>query len=198
MIDHIITFSVRRRWLVVLAAAAFALWGLRCALSHPRRCHPRSRENRVLVFTGSGPPTDREIEEQVTYPLSLELKGLDGVRSVRSSSDVGFSLVSVIFEDGVGPPAARRRVGEVLERSSLRLPEERGAKLAPDAAATGQIFWYTVEGAGHDPGAVACHSGLVRPPAAQLPCPASRRLPASAVRRWSIRWRSTPSPPRTA
>src|SRR5580765_5317588 len=137
MIDHILTFSIRRRWLVILAAAAIALWGIRAAFRTPVDAIPDLSENQVIVFTewpGHGP---REIEDQVSYPLTLELKGLRGVRVVRSSSEVGFSMISVIFEDGVGWETARREVGEVLARSGDRWPPGATPRLAPDAAATG-------------------------------------------------------------
>src|SRR5262245_39752922 len=114
MIDRIIGFSIRRRWLIIVLAALIALWGIRSAFRTPVDAIPDLSENQVIVFTvwpGHGP---REIEDQVSYPLALELKGLAGVRVVRSSSDVGFSMISVIFEDGVDWDAARRRVGEVL------------------------------------------------------------------------------------
>ena len=84
MIDRLITFSVRRRWLVVLAAVALAVWGIRAAYRTPVDAIPDLSENQVVVFTewpGHGP---REIDDQVSYPLALELKGLDGVRVVRS------------------------------------------------------------------------------------------------------------------
>src|SRR5436305_12381180 len=123
MIDRVITFSVRRRWLVVLAAAALAVWGVRSAYRTPVDAVPDLSENQVIVFTewpGHGP---REIEDQVSYPLSLELKGLPGVRVVRSSSDVGFSMISIIFEDGVDGDDSRRRVGDVLARPAVKLPD---------------------------------------------------------------------------
>jgi Cu(I)/Ag(I) efflux system membrane protein CusA/SilA len=164
MIDRVITFSVRRRGLVVAAAGLLAVWGVRSAYRTPVDAIPDLSENQVIVFAawpGHGP---REVEDQVSYPLSLELKGLDGVRTVRSSSDVGFSLVSVIFEDWVGWDAARRQVGEALARSETRWPEGATPRLAPDAAATGQIFWYTVEGTGYDPGRLrAVQDWYVRP-----------------------------------
>src|SRR5262249_27866703 len=118
MIDRVITFSVRRPWLVVLAAAMLAVWGGITARGTPVAAIPDLSENQVIVFTewpGHGP---QEIEDQIGYPLTLELKGLDGVRVVRSSSDVGFSMVSVIFEDRVGWDAARRQVEDVLSRTS--------------------------------------------------------------------------------
>src|SRR5262245_37245075 len=114
MIDRVITFSVRRRWLVVLAAAVLALWGVRAVYRTPVDAIPDLSENQVIVFTdwpGHGP---REVEDQITYPLALELKGLDGVRVVRSSSDVGFSMVSVIFEERVGWEDARKQVADLL------------------------------------------------------------------------------------
>src|SRR5262249_13289659 len=147
-----------------------ALWGARAAYRTPVDAIPDLSENQVIVFTewpGHGP---QEIEEQVSFPLSLELKGLDGVRVVRSSSDVGFSMVSVIFEDRVGWDAGRRQVGEALARSAARWREGVAPRLAPDAAATGQIFWYTVEGAGHDPGRLrAIQDWYVRPQLAAVP-----------------------------
>ncbi len=170
MIDRVLTFSIRRRWLVVAAAGLLAVWGVRSAYRTPVDAIPDLSENKVIVFTdwpGNGP---REVEDQVTYPLALELKGLDGVRTVRSSSDVGFSLVSVIFEDRVGWEAARRQVGDALARSEARWPEGVAPRLAPDAAATGQIFWYTVEGTGYDPGRLrAVQDWYVRPQLAAVP-----------------------------
>ncbi len=164
MIDRVITFAVRRRWLVVLGAALLALWGVRAAYRTPVDAIPDLSENQVIVFTewpGHGP---REIEDQISYPLALELKGLDGARVVRSSSDVGFSTVSVIFEDRVGWDAGRKRVEEALARSAGKWPDGAAPRLAPDAAATGQIFWYTVEGKGHDPGRLrAIQDWYVRP-----------------------------------
>lgn len=170
MIDRVLTFSIRRRWLIVLAAVLLALCGVRSAYRTPVDAIPDLSENQVIVFTewpGHGP---REVEDQVSYPLSLELKGLDGVRVVRSSSDVGFSSVAVIFEDRVGWEAARKQVGDVLGRSAERWPAGATPRLAPDAAATGQIFWYTVEGSGYDSGRLrAIQDWYVRPQLAAVP-----------------------------
>jgi copper/silver efflux system protein len=170
MIDRVLTFSIRHRWLIVLAGLLLAAWGIRSAYRTPIDAIPDLSENQVIVFTdwpGHGP---REIEDQVSYPLALELKGLAGVRVVRSSSDVGFSLISIILQDDVNWDAARRQVGEVLSRPSLRLPEGAVARLAPDAAATGQIFWYTVEGPNYEPGRLrAIQDWYVRPQLAAVP-----------------------------
>src|SRR5439155_2731368 len=91
-------------------------------------------------------------EDQITYPLSLKLQGLAGVKSVRSSSEFNFSMINIIFEDDVDFYFARERVLERLTLASTFLPQGVTPYLAPDATALGQIFWYTVEGRGQTPG----------------------------------------------
>src|SRR5271165_3897974 len=107
MIDAIITFSIRHRVLVIGASLALAALGAFAAWQTPVDAIPDLSENQVIVFTGWKGHGPREIEVQVTYPLSLGLRGLRGVRVVRSSSDVGFSMISVIFDDGVSTSEGR-------------------------------------------------------------------------------------------
>src|SRR5262245_38395552 len=168
MIDRVIAVSVRHRALVILAAVVLALLGVRAARRAPVDAIPDLSENQVLVFAawpGHSPP---EVEDQVTYPLALQLPGIEAVRVVRSSSDVHYSLLSIIFDDSVPMPVARQRVAERF--SGVALPPGVVPQLGPDAAATGQIFWYTVEGTGHDPGRLrAVQDWYVRPQLAAVP-----------------------------
>ena len=113
MIDAIITFSIRHRSLVIGASLVTAALGAWAAWATPVDAIPDLSENQVIVFTEWKAHGPREIEDQVTYPLTLGLRGLRGVRVVRSSSDVGFSMISVIFEDGVAISEARN--GAILE-----------------------------------------------------------------------------------
>src|SRR5438067_13907190 len=101
MIERVIEFSIRHRALVILAALALALAGVYAVYHTPVDAIPDLSENQVIVFTEWPGHSPREIEDQVTYPLSLRLQGLAGVRVVRSSSDFNFSMINVIFEDGV-------------------------------------------------------------------------------------------------
>ena len=164
MIDAIITFSIRNRALVIGASLVLAVLGAWAAWETPVDAIPDLSENQVIVFTewkGHGP---REIEDQVTFPLTFGLRGLRGVRVVRSSSDVGFSMISVILGDEVNLAEGRRRVAERLAQVQSQLPSGASPELTPDAAATGQIFWYTVEGAGFDLGRLrAIQDWYVRP-----------------------------------
>src|SRR5689334_8772420 len=90
----------------------------------------------------------QDIEEQVTYPLSVQLQGLAGVKAIRSSSEPNFSMINIIFDEHTDFYFARNRVLERLSTARSQLPPEVTPVMAPDATALGQIFWYTVEGEG--------------------------------------------------
>jgi Cu(I)/Ag(I) efflux system membrane protein CusA/SilA len=114
MVERIIEFSIRRRWLVIAAAGVLAVAGIAAVVNTPVDATPDLSENQVIVFTPWEGHEPQEIEDQVTFPLSLELQGLPGVRVVRGSSEVGFSMIHVIFEDGIQVEAGRREVAQRL------------------------------------------------------------------------------------
>src|SRR5260221_3955889 len=114
MIERIIAFSIRNRVLVIAAGLTLAVWGVYAVYHTPVDAIPDLSENQVIVFTDWMGHSPREIEDQVTYPLSLHLQGLAGVRVVRSSSDFNFSMISVIFDDAVEFQTARRKVADRL------------------------------------------------------------------------------------
>jgi Cu(I)/Ag(I) efflux system membrane protein CusA/SilA len=147
MIENVIEYCIRNRFLVLVLAAGLAMLGIYAAINTPVDAIPDLSENQVLVFTDWMGRSPREIEDQVTYPLSLKLQGLAGVRTIRSSSEFNFSMMTIIFEDGVDFYFARQRVLEKLDevRGSTVLPQGVVPRLAADATALGQIFWYTVE-----------------------------------------------------
>ncbi|MGA2062230.1 MAG: efflux RND transporter permease subunit [Thermoguttaceae bacterium] len=152
MIERIIEFSIRNRFIVILLAGVVAVWGIYCVINTPVDAIPDLSENQVIVFTDWIGRSPREIEDQITYPLSVNLQGLSGVKAVRSSSEFNFSMINVIFEDNVDFYFARQRVLERLTLASTFLPPGVTPYMAPDATALGQIFWYTVEGKGYDLG----------------------------------------------
>jgi Cu(I)/Ag(I) efflux system membrane protein CusA/SilA len=119
MINRIIEFSLRNRWLVLAAYAALAVAGYWALLRTPIDAIPDLSENQVIVFTDWPGRSPQEVEDQITYPLTVNLQGLPGVKTVRSSSAFGFSMVNIIFEDNLDIYFARTRV---LER--LNWPED--------------------------------------------------------------------------
>lgn len=152
MIGRVIEFSVRNRFLVILLTVAMAVAGVFSLLHTPVDAIPDLSENQVIVFTDWMGRSPQEIEDQITYPLSVNLQGLQGVRAVRSSSEFNFSMINVIFEDSMDFYDARLRVLERLSLAGTFLPRGVLPYMAPDATALGQIFWYTVEGEGRDLG----------------------------------------------
>src|SRR5438067_9148194 len=147
MIERVIEYSIRNRFIVLIVAAGLAVFGTYAVLNTPVDAIPDLSENQVIVFTDWMGRSPREVEDQVTYPLSLKLQGLAGIRAVRSSSEFNFSMITLIFEDGVDFYFARQRVLEKLDevRGGSLLPSGVSPRLAADATALGQIFWYTVE-----------------------------------------------------
>jgi Cu(I)/Ag(I) efflux system membrane protein CusA/SilA len=152
MIDRIIEFSVRNRGLVLLFYAAIAAWGYYALLHTPIDAIPDLSENQVIVFTEWAGRSPQEVEDQVTYPLTVNLQGLSGVKVVRSSSAFGFSMINIIFDDATDLYFARTRVLEKLNLAASQMPPGVTPTLGPDATGVGQVFWYTVEGQGHDLG----------------------------------------------
>src|SRR5213595_604554 len=112
MIERLIEYSIRNRFIVLILAAGLTAWAVYAALNTPVDAIPDLSENQVIVFTDWMGRSPREIEDQVTYPLSLKLQGLAGVKAVRATSEFNYSMITVIFEDSVGFYFARERVLE--------------------------------------------------------------------------------------
>jgi len=146
VIERVIELAIKNRFAVFAAYVLVVAWGLRSVAETPVDAIPDLSENQVIVFTDWMGRSPREIEDQVTYPLSLNLQGLAGVKAVRSSSEFNFSMVDIIFDEDTDFYFARERVLERLALASTFLPPGVVPYLAPDATALGQIFWYTVEG----------------------------------------------------
>src|SRR2546425_3914612 len=114
MINRIIEFSLKNRFIIVAAYLLLAGWGYWALLRTPIDAIPDLSENQVIVFADWEGRSPREVEDQVTYPLSVNLQGLAGVRTVRATSMFGFSLITVIFEDKLDNYFARTRTLERL------------------------------------------------------------------------------------
>ncbi|MCA1803748.1 MAG: efflux RND transporter permease subunit, partial [Rhodothermaceae bacterium] len=162
MINRIIHFFLHNKLIAVLLFLTLAGWGIATAPFDwdlnflprnpvPVDAIPDLGDNQQIVFTEWPGRSPQDIEDQITYPLTTQLLGLPGVRTVRSNSMLGFSTINVIFENDVEFYWSRSRILEKL--SSLpggTLPDGVQPTLGPDATALGQIFWYTLEGYGPD------------------------------------------------
>ncbi|MGD0094210.1 MAG: efflux RND transporter permease subunit [Planctomycetota bacterium] len=152
MIERLIEYSCRNKFLIIALFVAVTGWGYYVMRHTPVDAIPDLSENQVIVFTDWMGRSPQEIEDQITYPLSVNLQGLAGVKAVRASSEFNFSMINIIFDDSVDFYFARNRVLERLALAGTFLPQGVVPYLAPDATALGQIFWYTVEGENTDAG----------------------------------------------
>ena len=106
---------------------------------------PDIGENQQVVFTEWPGRSPKDIEAQITYPLSVLLQGIPEVKAVRGISAFGFSTIYVIFKDKVDFYWSRSRILEKLFQSQSELPLGAKPRLGPDATGLGQVFWYTIE-----------------------------------------------------
>src|SRR6202048_322376 len=148
MIDRLIEFSLKNKFIIVMLWIGIAGWGLWAMLHAPIDAIPDLSDNQVIVFTDWSGRSPQEVEDQITYPLTVNLQGLPGIKVVRSSSAFGFSMIFAIFNDDVDLYVARTRVLERLNLVSKQLPTGVVPTLGPDATGVGHVFWYTVEGGG--------------------------------------------------
>ncbi len=108
---------------------------------------PDIGENQQIVFTTWMGRSPQDIEDQISYPLTVALLGVPGVKTIRSSSIFGLSTIYIIFEDEIEFYWGRTRILEKLNSLPAGiLPSEVQPALGPDATALGQIYWYTLEG----------------------------------------------------
>jgi len=150
MIEKIIEYSARNRVVILMAFALLIAWGVWAVIKTPVDAIPDLSDNQVIVFTEYPGRSPQVVEDQVTYPLSVNLQGLPMVKAVRASSAFGFSMIYVIFDDKADIYWARTRVLERLNYAASLLPQGVVPTLGPDGTGVGHVFWYTLKGKGYD------------------------------------------------
>ena len=149
MINRLIELSLKNRFIVIALFVALAGWGWWAVKATPIDAIPDLSDNQVIVFTDWPGHSPQEVEDQITYPLTVSLQGLAGVRVVRSQSAFGFSMIYAVFEDTIDLYFARARVLERMSLVAKSLPAGVVPTLGPDATGVGHVFWYTLESPTH-------------------------------------------------
>ena len=145
MINRLIELSLKNRFIILALYIGLAGWGWWALSATPIDAIPDLSDNQVIVFTDWPGHSPQEVEDQVSYPLTVTLQGLAGVRVARSQSAFGFSMIYVVFEDDIDLDFARARVLERMSLVTKSLPAGVAPTLGPDATGVGHVFWYTVE-----------------------------------------------------
>src|SRR6266542_2930114 len=152
MVEALITFALRNRYMVLLVATGLFVWGFYSVQQNPIDAIPDLSENQVIVFTEWMGRSPQVMEDQVTYPLVSNLQGIPKVKNIRGTSMFGMSFVYVIFEDNVDVYWARTRVLERLNYAQRLLPQGVTPTLGPDGTGVGHVFWYTIDAKNMDLG----------------------------------------------
>ncbi len=158
LIDKIIRFCLENKFVVALVVILIVAWGIKFAPFDwevaglprdpvPTDAIPDIGENQQIVFTEWMGRSPQDMEDQITYPLTVSLLGVPGVKTIRSYSFFGFSTIYVIFKEDVEFYWSRTRVLEKLNSLPAgTLPAGVSPALGPDSTPLGQIYWYTLEG----------------------------------------------------
>jgi Cu(I)/Ag(I) efflux system membrane protein CusA/SilA len=195
MIPQLIAWSLRNRFLVLSAFLAVCAWGIFSLKTTPVDAIPDLSENQVIVYADWSGRSPQEVEDQITYPLSVNLQGLAGVRDVRATSMFGFSLLTVVFDDKVDNYFARTRVLERLNSLGDLLPSGVTARLGPDATGLGWVYQYYLKvdptkapnGQGYDLGQLrAVQDYFVRYQLASVSGVAEVASVGGFVRQWQV------------
>jgi len=152
MIERIIEFSARNRFIIVVIYLLVIGLGIWSVINTPVDAIPDLSENQVIVFTQWMGRSPKIIEDQITYPLTQALQGIPNVRAVRSFSMFGMSFIYVIFEDKAEIYWARSRVLEKLNQVRNILPSGVTPVMGPDGTGVGHVYWYHLKSDKYDLG----------------------------------------------
>ncbi|MBW8067734.1 MAG: CusA/CzcA family heavy metal efflux RND transporter, partial [Ferrovum sp.] len=144
MIAHLIRWSVRNRFLVLLATLALTAWGVWSIRTTAVDALPDLSDVQVIIRTSWPGQAPQIVEDQVTYPLAATMLSVPGAKTVRGYSFFGDSFVYVLFEEGTDLYWARSRVLEYLNQMQGKLPAGARTVLGPDATGVGWIFEYAL------------------------------------------------------
>ncbi len=145
MLEHIITFSIRRRLLILLLTFAAALSGFWSLTKLPIDAVPDITNVQVQVNAFAPALSPFEIEKQVTFPIEVALSGTPGLESTRSFSRNGFAQITAVFSDKTDIFFARQQVSERLVEAKSNLPPGAEVVMGPISTGLGEVYWWSVE-----------------------------------------------------
>jgi Cu(I)/Ag(I) efflux system membrane protein CusA/SilA len=144
MLQRIIDFSLKNKFIVLLATLGLVLGGIYALRNMPLDAIPDLSDTQVIIYTEWPGQAPQIVQDQVTYPITTRMLSVPRAKVVRGYSFYGFSFAYVIFEDGTDPYWARSRVLEYLSSLGSQLPKNVTPSLGPDATGVGWAFMYSL------------------------------------------------------
>ena len=145
MIDGILSFAIRQRWLVLIGVLAMAVFGAWNFTRLPIDAVPDITNVQVQINSRAPGYSPLEVEQRITFPIETSMGGLPNLENTRSQSRYGLSQVTVIFKDGTDIYFARQLVNERIQRVKDQLPAGIETAMGPVSTGLGEIYMFTVE-----------------------------------------------------
>ncbi|MCC7302805.1 MAG: CusA/CzcA family heavy metal efflux RND transporter [Bacteroidia bacterium] len=145
MLDKIISFSIKNKFIIGLMTLALIVWGVWSANKLPIDAGPDITNNQVQIITLCPTLAGQEVEQLVTYPIEQSIANLPDLEELRSISRFGLSVITVVFKDKVDIYFARQLVNEKLKEAEEKIPKGIGTpELAPVSTGLGEIYQYII------------------------------------------------------
>lgn len=146
MLSHIIQFSIKNKFIVLLFTIVIVGYGLYALSQIPIGAVPDVTNNQVQVITTSRNLATEDVEKFLTYPVELEMANLPGVKEIRSVSKFGLSVVTVVFEDDMGTYLPRQLIAEKIKSAEEKIPTGFGKPfMGPVSTGLGEIYQYVID-----------------------------------------------------
>ncbi len=146
MLSHIINFSIRNKFIILLFTTFIVGFGLYSLTQIPIGAVPDVTNNQVQVITTSRNLSTQDMEQFITYPVELEMANLPGVVEIRSITKFGLSVVTIVFEDNLGTYLPRQLIAEKIKSASEKIPEGFGTPtMGPITTGLGEIYQYILD-----------------------------------------------------
>ena len=145
MLDKIIQFSIKNKFVILLFTLVLLAWGSYSIKHLPLDALPDVTNNQVQIITTAPTLASQEVEQLITYPLEQSVKTIPKVIELRSISRFGLSVVTVVFKDDVDIYWAREQIFQRIKDAEENIPKYVGSpELAPISTGLGEIFQYDV------------------------------------------------------
>ncbi len=146
MLSHIINFSIKNKFVVLLFTTFIIGFGLYSLSQIPIGAVPDVTNNQVQVITTSRNLSTQDMEQFITYPVELEMANLPGVVEIRSISKFGLSVVTIVFEDDMGTYLPRQLIAEKIKSAAEKIPDGFGTpEMGPITTGLGEIYQYILD-----------------------------------------------------
>lgn len=146
MLDRIIQYSIHHKLIVLLFSLGVVGFGLYSLSNIPIGAVPDVTNNQVQIITTSRNLATEDVEKFLTYPIELEMSNLPGITEIRSISKFGLSVVTVVFEDGIGTYIPRQLIAEKIKSAEEKIPAGFGAPfMGPITTGLGEIYQYVID-----------------------------------------------------